>query len=131
MTRKSVRTSMRIGFLAALTVGASLCAVEGTAWAYSKCERYASAPNFSGSTITGVAKVQCSATVPAATLHGRIKEDRGYQPDVVHDTESVRFTGSKSITVRTSGCQDDDHIYTEAQINGETPAQSSRREMQC
>jgi hypothetical protein len=64
-------------------------------------------------------------------LHGRIKEDRSSLPDVVHDHESFTFEDDLEFTVETTSCQDNDNIYTEAQINNEGPAQSSRREMKC
>ncbi|MDG4795427.1 hypothetical protein [Micromonospora sp. WMMD1082] len=116
---------------AALAVGGAVVAGAVPALAYPHCERYAGLPVFSGSNISGSYSVSCTQTVPSATLYGRIKEDRNNLPDVVHDTESITFTHSNSSTVSTSTCQNGDMIYIEAQINNETPAQSSGREMHC
>jgi hypothetical protein len=75
--------------------------------------------------------VICDRKVGSNTLYGRLKEDRPTLPDTVHDTESFTFTNTDEDSVITSTCQDGDDLYTEAQINKESPLQSSRREMSC
>jgi hypothetical protein len=124
---------MRLRMLAVtlVTISGGIVVSELPAMAYAYCERYANSPTFSGSQISGELRVTCSRKVREATLHGRIKEDRNNLPDIVHDTESDRFTDDIFPTVSTSTCQDDDDIYIEAQINTESPAQSSRVEMNC
>lgn len=124
-------THLRTAATVLVVAGAAFVATETPALAYTACERYANAPTFSSSRISGKVSVSCSRLVPAATLHGRIKEDRSSLPDIVHDHESLTFETSSSFIVETSSCQDNDRIYTEAQINSESPAQSSRREMNC
>jgi hypothetical protein len=126
-----MRAVTRLAAVVALATGGSVVAVEGTAWALATCERFVFPPTFSGSTISGSYQVSCTETVRSSTLYGRIKEDRTGFPDVVHDTESISFTRSGRDDVVTSTCQNGDDIYTEGQINGEVPAQSSRREMRC
>lgn len=126
-----MRGLLKAFLIGALATGGSVIAIQGTAGAYPNCERTASAPSFNGDNISGPYSVTCSRSVPQATLTGRIKEDRNNLPDVVHDTESLEFTDDRSSTVDTKTCQDGDAIYTEAQINSESPAQSSRRTMHC
>jgi hypothetical protein len=122
---------LRIAATLLFATGGAFVASEAPAFAYAGCERYANAPTFSGSEINGGVRVDCTRLVDRADLYGRIKEDRTGLPDVVHDEESRKFENDLSYTVQTTTCQDDDHIYTEAQINNERPTQSSRREMNC
>lgn len=125
--RKTISSTLAVGAL----VTGSLLATAMPAAAKAYCERYTQSPAFTGSTIDAYYYVDCSRTVTAATLYGRLKEDRSGVPDVVLDTESVRFTGDAGDHVTTVSCQDGDLIYSEAQINSESPTASSRREMNC
>ena len=126
-----MRSSLKFAAAVFLAATASLAAVQAPAFAYSGCERYAKAPTFSGDNINGNVWTTCSRIVARADLHGRIKEDRNNLPDAVLDHEKTSFEFSSEFTVETNNCQDNDMIYTEAQINNESPAQSSRREMNC
>lgn len=130
-----MKLQAKIFALCLATVAASTVMLEGTASAKAYCERFAHSPDFTGSggtaSIAGLYNVVCSRTVSSATLYGRIKEDRSGFPDVVHDTESFSFTSSKDDYVQKTTCQNGDAIYIEAQINSESPAQSSRRTQSC
>lgn len=117
--------------LAVLAAGGGVLGVQLPAAAYAYCERYASAPTFSGSSISGFYRVDCTRTVATATLYGRLKEDRVAFPDSVIDTEWIYFTNDNSDFVQISQCRNQNLIYTEAQINSESPTQSSRRSMYC
>lgn len=123
--------AIAVGFAIA---GGSFAATEAPATAKAYCERYTQPPAFyAGATIDAYYYVTCSQSVSQATLYGRLKEDRSSTPDVVLDTESVTFKnkGTTGDHVTTSSCQNGDLIYSEAQINSETPTTSSRREMSC
>jgi hypothetical protein len=130
-----MKQQVRAFALCMATVAAATVTLQGTAFAKAYCERYAGSPAFDGTGdsafISGRYWVVCSRTVSRSTLYGRIKEDRTAFPDVVHDTESFTFTGSKSDYVEKQTCQNNDSIYIEAQIDSEAPAQSSRRTQHC